>query len=163
MEVIEGGGVVGRAGDDEEGLGVSELKREFEKAFVEMYVLDVDIEDKSLELEEKSHAAAKLAKASGKSLEWERKSQELVSRESALQKKREREAHDATIRKHREELWDWHKKLQDVDESLRKCQRFIIRREVTVNEMGRTLKKKETALEKAQSEIESTNRNLKKK
>ena len=65
-----------------------------------------------------------------------------------------REAHDATIRKH--------KKLQDVDERLRKCQRFIIRREETVNEMDRTLKKKEMALEKVQ-EIESTNRNLKKK
>ena len=75
---------------------VNSSSMQLEKAFVEMYVLDVDIEDKSLELEEKSHAAAKLAKASGKSLEWERKSQELVAHESALQRKRE----CATILKH---------------------------------------------------------------
>lgn len=68
---------------------LAETKFTADSKLLEANFLIASVEEKSLEVEVKLHAAdARLAEVSRKSSEIERKSQELVSRENALRRER---------------------------------------------------------------------------
>ncbi|XVF03474.1 hypothetical protein REPUB_Repub04eG0264200 [Reevesia pubescens] len=125
------------------------------------------IEGKSLELEEKLRTAdGKLAEVNRKSLELERKLQEMETHESMLQRERlslvaEREAHQATFYKQREDLNEWEKRLNKGEEGLSELRRILNQREEKANENDRLLKQKERSLEDLQNKIDLSTLKLK--
>ncbi|XP_073021542.1 nuclear matrix constituent protein 1-like [Primulina eburnea] len=131
--------------------------------------LVVGVQDRSLEVNEKLFAAdAKLAEASRKSLELERKLQEIEARESVLKRERmsfnaERNAHDASVLKHKEDMREWERKLQEGEERLCQIRRNINEKEEKVNEFNRTFKERERELLEKEKLIELANVTLKKK
>lgn len=73
------------------------------------------------------------------------------------------EAHESTLSKQREDLWEWEKKLQEGEERLAKGQRIINEREQRANENDRLCRQKEKDLEEAQKKIDATNITLRSK
>jgi len=73
------------------------------------------------------------------------------------------EAHESTLSKQREDLWEWEKKLQEGEERLAKGQRIINEREQRANENDRLCQQKEKDLEEAQKKIDATNITLRSK
>ncbi|KAB2074983.1 hypothetical protein ES319_A07G188100v1 [Gossypium barbadense] len=147
----------------------AEIKFTADSKLSESNALIASVEEKSLEVETKLHAAdAKLAEVSRKCSQIERKSQELESRENVLRRERlsfisEQEAHEITMSKQREDLWEWEKRLQDAEERLAKSQRYVNQREERANENDRLFKQKEKDLEEAQKKIDAANQTLKEK
>ncbi|PSR88234.1 Protein CROWDED NUCLEI like [Actinidia chinensis var. chinensis] len=147
----------------------SQMKLTSDARLADANALIAGIEDQSLEVGEKLHAAeAKLAEACRKNAEVERKLQELETRESVLRRERlslnkERETHETTFFKHKEDLREWERKLQEAEERLCESRRIINQREEKANEMDRILEKKEKTLEETQKKIELTSQTLKKK
>ncbi|KAF8407876.1 hypothetical protein HHK36_007014 [Tetracentron sinense] len=147
----------------------AEIKFTSDTKLAEANALVASIEERSLEAEAKLHAAdAKFAEASRKSSEIERKLQDVEVRESVLRSERlslnsEREAHEATFSKQREDLREWERKLQEGEERLCEGRRILNQREERANENDRTAKLKEKDLEESQKKIEITNSTLKKK
>ncbi|XP_047948913.1 nuclear matrix constituent protein 1-like [Salvia hispanica] len=127
------------------------------------------IQDRSLEVQQRLLAAdAKLAEASRKSLEMERKLQEVDTRESVLKRERmsfisERDAHEATLLKHKEDMREWERKLQEAEERLCQNRRHINEREEKLVELNRMLKQREGEFVEEQKKAELLNLNLKNK
>ncbi|URD83875.1 Paired amphipathic helix protein [Musa troglodytarum] len=166
---------------------ISELEKELEKALREMrselaevkftsdkklddaHALEIGLEEKYLEVEQKLHAAdAKLAEASRKSSDVDRKLEDVEAREHKLQKEyllfdSGRKLHEKDITEQREHLRDWEQKLQDSQKRLVETQRYLNEREDRTNEADRVLKKKEADAEEARKMIEATKKSLKTK
>ncbi|KAK4284273.1 hypothetical protein QN277_001128 [Acacia crassicarpa] len=147
----------------------AEIKFSADSKLAEANALVASIEEKSLEVEARLRAAdAKSAELNRKSLEMDRKSKELEAQESALRRERlsfiaERELHESTLSKQREDLREWEKKLQEGEERLAKSQRILNEREQRSNETDRILRHKEKELEDIQKNIEASNVTLRSK
>ncbi|KAI3840726.1 hypothetical protein MKX03_010970 [Papaver bracteatum] len=147
----------------------AETKYNADLKMTEAHALVASLEEKSLEVEAKLHAAdAKLAEAIRKSSEIERKLKEVEARESTLRSERqssnaEREMNEAAIAKQREELREWERTLQEREDRLIDGRRILNQREERANEMDRSLKQKQKDVDEIQKMIEKESSRLKQK
>ncbi|KAL3624136.1 hypothetical protein CASFOL_032952 [Castilleja foliolosa] len=147
----------------------AEIKFNADSKLAEANALVTSVEERSLEVEAKFHAAdAKLAEVSRKSSEIERKLHEFQAQENALRRERsffntEREAHDASISKQRDDLREWERKLQESEERLDESRRLLNQREEKSNNNDKLLKEKQDHLEELRRNIEVSNSALRSK
>ncbi|KDP29347.1 hypothetical protein JCGZ_18268 [Jatropha curcas] len=144
----------------------SQIKHASESKLADAKALAVGMEEKSLEVEEKLCAAeAQLAEINRKNEELDMKLHDVEARENAVQMeslsiKTEREAHEATFYKQREDLLEWEKKLQKREEKLCELRRTLNQREEKANENDRNLEQKRKGLEEAEKKIDVSREKL---
>lgn len=145
------------------------IKFTSEKKFADSHALVNNIEEKSLEVEAKLHAAEnKLAEASRNSLEVERKLQELETLDSVLHKERlslqtAQQADEASLAKHKEDMQEWQMNLKGGNDRLLKDRKLLDERVDLANEKERALNQEEKHLEEAQKKIDVISLDLKKR
>ncbi|GAB4828926.1 hypothetical protein Ancab_018587 [Ancistrocladus abbreviatus] len=138
-----------------------------ERTIAEADACIAEVETKRLEVEGRSHLAdAKLAEIDRKNSQIDRKLQDVEVRENIYQREclslnEEREAHEAVLRKHKDELWEWERTLQERERRLCENRRIFNEREEKLNESEGIYKIKENDLDHLQNKIDLANQTLK--
>ncbi|KAM7276870.1 hypothetical protein ACFE04_018736 [Oxalis oulophora] len=164
-------------------LDVANMERKDHEALVErVYALEAELTDYQHEMGRLLIEQKKMTSNCddlGKALE---EVQEILKREksahfialSEVEKREEnlrqalivekrRQAHEATFYKHREDLREWEKKLQQGEEGLTELRRNINQREEKANENDKLLKQRERDLEEVQKRVDLSSSKLREK
>lgn len=140
-----------------------------QKKIADAQSLEANLEEKSLEIDGKLHAAdAKLAEANRKKSQADRDLEEVEARQRRLEKEKlyfetERKAREKQLMDQEESLQDWEKKLKESQSRLVDLQRSVNDREERANLSDQLCKKKQEELEEAKKIVESTKITLKTK
>ncbi|XP_062222236.1 nuclear matrix constituent protein 1a-like isoform X2 [Phragmites australis] len=146
---------------------IAEVKFMAEKKITDAQSLEASLEEKSLEIEGKLHAAdAKLAEANRKKSQADRDLEEIEARQRRLEKEKlyfetERKAREKQFKEQEESLQDWEKKLKESQNRLVDLQRSINDREERANMNDQLLKIKQEELEDAKKTVVATKVTLK--
>lgn len=148
---------------------IAEVKFTSEKKITDAQSLEASLEEKSLEIEGKLHAAdAKLAEANRKKAQVDRDLEEVEARQRRLEKEKlyfetERKAREKQLKEQEESLQEWEKKLKESQNRLVDLQRSINDREERANKNDQLFKIKHDELEEARKSVEATKLTLKAK
>ncbi|CAN6274719.1 unnamed protein product [Urochloa humidicola] len=148
---------------------IAEVKFMSGKKITDAQSLEATLEEKSLEIEGKLHAAdAKLAEANRKKSQADRDLEEVEARQRRLEKEKlyfetERKAREKQLKEQEESLQDWEKKLKESQNRLVDLQRSINDREERANKNDQLFKIKHDELENARKSVEATKLTLKAK
>ncbi|KAH9625071.1 hypothetical protein KSS87_010561 [Heliosperma pusillum] len=146
----------------------AKLKASSETSMADINTHLETLEKKRLDLEAKSHVAdAKLAAAEKKNSELDMKLQDLETRERILQREHislteEKEAHQTYFQKHKKDLMEWERKLQEGEQKLCDSRRILREREEKLHEIESTSREKEAYMDELQQKIDLANATLKK-
>ncbi|CAL4884956.1 unnamed protein product [Urochloa decumbens] len=148
---------------------IAEVKFMSGKKITDAQSLEASLEEKSLEIEGKLHAAdAKLAEANRKKSQADRDLEEVEARQRRLEKEKlyfetERKAREKQLKEREESLQDWEKKLTESQNRFVDLQRSINDREEIANKNDQLFKIKHDELEEARKSVEATKLTLKSK
>lgn len=146
---------------------IAEVKFTSEKKITDAQSLEASLEEKSLEIEGKLHAAdAKLAEANRKKSQADRDLEEAEARQRRLEKEKlyfetERKAREKQLKEQEESLQEWEKKLKESQNRLNELQRSINEREERANKNDQLFKIKQDELEEARRTVEAAKVTLK--
>ncbi|XP_040377287.1 protein CROWDED NUCLEI 1 [Oryza brachyantha] len=146
---------------------IAEVKFMSEKKITDAQSLEASLEEKTLEVEGKLHAAdAKLAEANRKKSQADRDLEEVEARQRRLEKEKlyfenERKAREEQIKKQEESLRDWEKKAKESQNRLIDLQRSLNDQVERANENDKLFKVKQAELEEAKKTLEHTKATLK--
>ncbi|CAD6242715.1 unnamed protein product [Miscanthus lutarioriparius] len=146
---------------------IAEVKFTSEKKITDAQSLEANLEEKSLEIEGKLHAAdAKLAEANRKKSQADRDLEEAEARQRRLEKEKlyfetERKAREKQLKEQEESLQEWEKKLKESQNRLNDLQRSINEREERANKNDQLFKIKQDELEEARKTVEAAKVTLK--
>ncbi|KAG0534451.1 hypothetical protein BDA96_04G281500 [Sorghum bicolor] len=146
---------------------IAEVKFTSEKKITDAQSLEASLEEKSLEIEGKLHAAdAKLAEANRKKSQADRDLEEAEARQRRLEKEKlyfetERKAREKQLKEQEESLQEWEKKLKESQNRLNDLQRSINEREERANKNDQLFKIKQDELEEARKTVEAAKVTLK--
>ncbi|TVU28210.1 hypothetical protein EJB05_19719 [Eragrostis curvula] len=146
---------------------IAEVKFTSEKKITDAQSLEASLEEKSLEIEAKLHAAdAKLAEANRKKSQADRDLEEVEARQRRLEKEKlyfdtDRKARENQLKEQEESLQEWEKKLKESQNRLVDLQRSINDREERANKNDQLFKSKQNELEEARKTLEATKVTLK--
>ncbi|KAJ1280670.1 hypothetical protein BS78_04G250500 [Paspalum vaginatum] len=146
---------------------IAEVKFTSEKKITDAQSLEANLEEKSLEIEGKLHAAdAKLAEANRKKSQADRDLEEVEARQRRLEKEKlyfetERKAREKQFKEQEESLLEWEKKLKESQNRLNDLQRSINDREERANKNDQLFKVKQAELEDARKTVEAAKVTLK--
>ncbi|RLN09815.1 protein CROWDED NUCLEI 1 [Panicum miliaceum] len=148
---------------------IAEVKFMSEKKTADAQSLEASLEEKSLEIEGKLHAAdAKLAEANRKKSQADRDLEEVEARQRRLEKEKlyfetERKAREKQLKEQEESLQEWEKKLKESQNRLVDLQRSINDREERANKNDQLFKIKHGELEESRKSVEANKHALKAK
>jgi len=148
---------------------IAEVKFMSEKKTADAQSLEASLEEKSLEIEGKLHAAdAKLAEANRRKSQADRDLEEVEARQRRLEKEKlyfetERKAQEKQLKEQEESLQEWEKKLKESQNRLVDLQRSINDREERANKSDQLFKIKHGELEEARKSVEANKLALKAK
>ncbi|XP_065880190.1 nuclear matrix constituent protein 1 [Euphorbia lathyris] len=137
----------------------TQIKHASDSNLTDAKALAVGMEDRSLEVEARVCAAgAKLDELNHKNSELDRKLEEVEARENVLQRERlslkaEKEAHEATFYKQRQDLLEWEMKLRKGEDRLCELQKTLNHKEERANENERVIEQKGKGLEETEKNI----------